>query len=553
MDDNKKKLLLLGGIMSGIVVAAVGVTLAVVSGDDETNSKPGYQTSTPALDAAASQQPGSLSIEPLAIQLQPVEGGGVQGIGTVSALFQEFTVGSVQITGSDKRYTIESDCLATGKKLPSGERCNVIVKFDEKSMVGPPQGENIVEPELLVMGNSKTPGGTVIPIEARAKILPVGAGGQIAMSPSGMPVPGGTVAPTGLDPYGPVTPAPGADNAPSSPPVDYTQAPVPPTQPTLSPREQFLLARRQSVLSGARPAGRSTQGQQKPEGTWGDLNIPTATSSFPQDMSRVVTMDRVITAVLMRPYDSRSSQQVVAQVDRNVYGGHGRSILIPRGSQIIGIAQGGAERVAIQWKQIIRPDGARFVIEASAADAMGQAGVPGRVNQRLMKRYGSILLGTVLGGPTAYAFGAKEESVDNGGSGQQSTARNNGAIITDIVRRDIERITQDIVQRNQNVQPIISVPAGTRITVIPTMDIQMRPAARRTLEVASYPRAQNGGAPAPRYAPNNAPDGGNGGNGSEVRAINFDTPQASQRDQYGSPLPPQDVPATGSTPPWNSN
>src|SRR3546814_20488919 len=99
-------------------------------------------------------------------------------------------------------------------------------------------------------------------------------------------------------------------------------------------------------------------------------------------------MDRVMTAVLERPDDSRSSQQVVAHVDRNVYGGQGRSILIPRGSRIIGTASGGNERVAIQWKQIIRPDGARFIIEASAADAMGQGGVPGRVNQRLMKQIG---------------------------------------------------------------------------------------------------------------------------------------------------------------------
>src|SRR3546814_18372722 len=110
-------------------------------------------------------------------------------------------------------------------------------------------------------------------------------------------------------------------------------------------------------------------------------------------MSRVVTMDRVITAVLERPYDSRSSQQVVAQVNRNVYGGHGRSILIPRGSRIIGTASGGNERVAIQWKQIITPDRARFIIQESAADAKGKGGVPGRVKPRLMKGTGRILLG----------------------------------------------------------------------------------------------------------------------------------------------------------------
>src|SRR3546814_5350380 len=123
---------------------------------------------------------------------------------------------------------------------------------------------------------------------------------DVCSSDLGSPLPGG-VAPGGLDPYGPVTPAPGAEPAPPAPPVDYTQAPVPPTQQTLSPREQFLLARRQSVLSGARPAGRSQQAQ-KEDGTWKDLNIPTSTSSYTQDMSRVVPMDRVIPAVLHRTY-----------------------------------------------------------------------------------------------------------------------------------------------------------------------------------------------------------------------------------------------------------
>jgi type IV secretory pathway VirB10-like protein len=550
VDEKTKKTLMISAVVTGLVIAAVGGTVAVMSSGEDPKSKAGFETNTPALTQAASQQPGVVSIEPLQVQLQNVEGGGVQGIATVSALFQEFTVGSVQITGGDQRYSFESECLAAGKKLGAGERCNVIVKFNEAGSAGAPSGEQSAEPELLVMGNSKTPGGSIIPIETRAKILPVGADGAFAQGPAGSPLPGGA-APGGLDPYGPVTPAPSAEPAPSAPPVDYTQAPVPPTQQTLSPREQFLLARRQSVLSGARPAGRSQQAQ-KEDGTWKDLNIPTSTSSYPQDMSRVVTMDRVITAVLERPYDSRSSQQVVAQVDRNVYGAHGRTILIPRGSRIIGTASGGAERVAIQWKQIIRPDGARFIIEASAADAMGQGGVPGRVNQRLMKRYGSILLGTVLGGSTAAIFGAEEESVPSGSNGQQSTARNNGAIITDIVRRDIEKITQDIVQRNQAVQPIITVPAGTRITVIPTMDIQMRPMVGRTEEVRSYPRQQNAGAPAGGYYQGSQGSGGNGGGNSDPKAISFDAPQPN-RQQNGTPFPSAEVPAMGSTPPWNSN
>src|SRR3546814_3550001 len=158
----------------------------------------------------------------------------------------------------------------------------------------------------------------------------------------------------------------------------------------------------------------------------------------------------------------------------------------------------------------------------------------------------------ILGGSTAAIFGAEEEAVQSGSNGQQSTARNNGAIITDSFLRDIEKITQDIVQRNQAVQPIITVPAGTRITVIPTMDIQMRPMVGRTEEVRSYPRQQNAGAPQGGYNQGSQGSGGNGGGNFGPKAISFDAPQPSQ-PQNGTPFPSAEVPSMGATPPWNSN
>jgi type IV secretory pathway VirB10-like protein len=266
-------------------------------------------------------------------------------------------------------------------------------------------------------------------------------------------------------------------------------------------------------------------------------------------------MDRIITAALVRPYDSRATQQVVAQVDRNVYGAHGRTILIPRGSTLVGTAMGGSERVAISWTQIIRPDGARFKIEANSGDAMGQANVPGRINQRLMKRYSSILLGTALNVGVAKAFGASESA--GGGLGGE-VAKNNGAIISDIVRQDIQKIVQDIVDRNKAIQPIITVPAGTRITVIPTMDLQLRPLRGPEVQAVSYPRAQNAGAAAPRFdvdlgGNQGANQGGSqGGNQGAWQGISNNVPQQQARRQNDF-LPPANAPATGATPPWGSN
>ncbi|QAY80212.1 TrbI/VirB10 family protein [Sphingosinicella sp. BN140058] len=543
----KKKLLIGGGIMTAVLATGVGVLMVAMSPSEEAVAKGPYETVSAPTLKDAKQQPGIVSIDPIQIQLERAPSGSIEKAAAISALFQDFTPGTIQITGGDPRLKLTTDCTA-GKPLPMGQRCTATVTFDP-SLPAPQQQPNMpyVEPELLVQGNSRTPGGATLPVEARAKILPPDAN-ALAAGVAGQLIPGAT-APVGLDPYGPVaTPPPaGTPDTAAPPPVaEYTQPQVPVSQPTLSPREQFLLARRQAVLGGVQSRGRANTQPQQPQGTWADLKIPTSMSSYPQDMSRVVTMDRVITAVLARTFDSRSTQQVVAQVDRNVYGAHGRAVLIPRGSQIIGTASGGGERMAVSWTQIIRPDGARLIIQATAGDAMGQAGVPGRRNERLLKRYGSILLGTIFGAGTAIAFKAEEQpsgDINIGGSGSGG-ARNNGAIISDIVRQDLQKITSDIQQRTGNVQPIVTVPAGTRVTIIPTMDIVMRPMQGPVQEVQSYPRAQNAGSGAPQFAPRYAGSDDSG----------YDTPQPRQAARrQEDPFPAENIPATGSTPPWNSN
>src|SRR3546814_18899919 len=78
-DEKTKKTLIISGIGTGLEVAAVGGTVAVMSGGDDPKGKHGFETNTPALTQAASQQPGVISIEPLQVQLQNVDGG-IQGI-----------------------------------------------------------------------------------------------------------------------------------------------------------------------------------------------------------------------------------------------------------------------------------------------------------------------------------------------------------------------------------------------------------------------------------------------------------------------------------------
>jgi hypothetical protein len=572
--DKKQKNLIIGiSAAVLIVILAIGIAVWVLAGNKEEPkaSNTPYVNNTPT--QAQAQQVGSIALTPAAISLVRAPDGKIAGTAEVAALFQDFYFTSIKFEGDD-RLSYTSNCPTGSTPLKAGSRCQVSIALNESST----RKDVSPSPTLVIVGETTTPGGNKVTAEGRATLsgtapgaagtnpdgtplagagLP-GAAGTVAGT--GTPLTSGGVAPGGIDPYGPVQPSQG-----SSPPVNYAQQgssqQVNQGPPPLSPREQFILARRQAVLGNVVLRNAQTN-QVVSTGDWDEIGVKKAVSSAPQDMSRVVTMDRVITAVLARPFDSRQSQQVVAQVDRNVYGAMGRNILIPRGSTIVGQMAGGSDRVAVIWTQIIRPDGARFVFNGTGGDAMGQAGVPGRVNNRWLARIGAGVLGTVLKVSTALATNAQEQAVatnnNAGGAANNAatTARNNGAIVTDIVTQDINSILGPIIQRQQALLPIITVPAGTRMTILPTQDLVMRAVDRPTVVRPSYPRQMNGGAQI--SAPPEAQGGGQ---------VNYDRPNAEPQPDvsYGNNRQQQATQqsiarslsstptAPSTTPPWGSN
>ncbi|MDR1009007.1 MAG: TrbI/VirB10 family protein [Rickettsiales bacterium] len=129
-------------------------------------------------------------------------------------------------------------------------------------------------------------------------------------------------------------------------------------------------------------------------------------SSSPKDERYVLRQSKPIPAVLVRPIfistladDSESpapdNLTAVATVERNVYGGDGRTVVIPAGSQLIGAAApqelSGAQALAkidIDWSRLIRPDGAEFDLTdkvEGTADAQGRSGVPGKNDTKYMR------------------------------------------------------------------------------------------------------------------------------------------------------------------------
>lgn len=136
------------------------------------------------------------------------------------------------------------------------------------------------------------------------------------------------------------------------------------------------------------------------------ITDPFQISSMPKDERYVLRQAKPIPAVLNRPiyfgninYGDQDGSFIqttaIATVERNVYGGDGRTIIIPAGSQFIGTAEEPAgvglqeiEKISIAWDRLIRPDGAEFDIASVGSytgDAQGRQGVAGKNDTEYMR------------------------------------------------------------------------------------------------------------------------------------------------------------------------
>jgi type IV secretion system protein VirB10 len=163
----------------------------------------------------------------------------------------------------------------------------------------------------------------------------------------------------------------------------------------------------------------------------------------------------IIPAVLETALDSTRAGPVRAIVSRDVRGFDGTRVLVPRGSRLIGEDQAdlspGQARAMVSWTRLIRPDGVTVDLRAPATDALGSAGVPGRVNNHTMRRIGDALLQTLVSAGSGFSQRAAPAVVVVPGSAQQAAP---------LIARDPSAI-----------QPTLTVAQGARVSVFVSQDL----------------------------------------------------------------------------------
>ena len=180
----------------------------------------------------------------------------------------------------------------------------------------------------------------------------------------------------------------------------------------------------------------------------------------------VLQAGAVIPAALITGIRSDLPGQITAQVTENVYDSPtGRLLLVPQGTRLIGQYDNGVgfgqRRVLLVWNRLILPNGRSIVLERQpGADSGGYAGLEDGVDYHWWDLAKAAALSTLLGVGAELATDDNDRLVSAIRGGAQDTINDAG---------------QQIVRRQLNVAPTLTIRPGFPVRVIVTRDLVLEP------------------------------------------------------------------------------
>jgi type IV secretory pathway VirB10-like protein len=175
----------------------------------------------------------------------------------------------------------------------------------------------------------------------------------------------------------------------------------------------------------------------------------------------------IISAALITGIRSDLPGQITAQVTENVYDSPtGQILIVPQGARLIGQYDNGVgfgqRRVLLVWNRIIMPNGRSIVLERQpGADSEGYAGLEDGVDYHWRELFKAAALSTLL------SIGA--ESGSSSGESDIVRALRQGA------SNSTSQIGQQIVGRQLDIAPTLTIRPGFPVRVIVTHDLVLEP------------------------------------------------------------------------------
>jgi type IV secretion system protein VirB10 len=158
--------------------------------------------------------------------------------------------------------------------------------------------------------------------------------------------------------------------------------------------------------------------------------------------------------------DSTLPGMVTCVTATDSFGVDGTTVLIERGSKLVGETQGevrqGAARMFVLWDEVRTPTGVVVSLSSPGTDELGRSGLPGEVNRHFFERFGAAMLVSVIEGTVQAA----------------TRPSNGGTVIYDPSAS--ENIMTEILRSTVNIPPTITKHNGDRIQVLVARDLDFR-------------------------------------------------------------------------------
>lgn len=147
------------------------------------------------------------------------------------------------------------------------------------------------------------------------------------------------------------------------------------------------------------------------------------------------------------------------QVNKDVYSANGKTLLIERGSVVLGEQSAaliqGHPRVFALWSELETPSGVKVQLDSPGGDSLGATGHPAQVNNHFWKRIGGAVLISMIDD----VIGAYSRRSNNAGVSFESTTES------------AQDISTQILQNTINIPPTGYVNQGSQIMIYVARDV----------------------------------------------------------------------------------
>ncbi len=183
----------------------------------------------------------------------------------------------------------------------------------------------------------------------------------------------------------------------------------------------------------------------------------------PAASSSIIQAGTIIPGALLTGIRSDLPGEITAQVTEHVFDSpSGQALLIPQGSRLIGSYDSqvafGQSRVLLVWTRLILPNGKSILLDRQkGADVAGYSGLEDEVDNHWAALFKAAAVSTLLSVGSQVAVGNSDNQL------QQAMAQ--GAAL------GFNQIGRQIIGRNLNIQPTLTIRPGFPVRVIVNRDL----------------------------------------------------------------------------------